>query len=181
MTAADANAKSVVMFIDLQEGLLEASRTLASSDIRRNAAALLSIARAFGLVCVASVIPTGPVPAPLIVELDRADPAIGLRPRRVISAFRSIGEPCEHLVIGGVVTEAAILHTALDAKRAGYDVDVLLDVCGGLSTRTENAAIRQMEAVGIRTSSIASFATGRLGDMANPSAMVIMRKLSEML
>ena len=181
MTAADANARSVVMFIDLQEGMLEASRTQASSDIRRNAAVLLSIAQAFGLLCVASVIPTGPVVAPLIVELDQAGPAISIHRRRTISAFGSIGEPFEHLVISGVVTEAAILHTALDAKRAGYDVDVLLDVCGGLSTRTEGAAIRQMEAVGIRTGSVASFATGRLGDMADPSAMVVMRELTQML
>ncbi|MEU1458040.1 isochorismatase family protein [Streptomyces avermitilis] len=39
----------------------------------------------------------------------------------------------ENLAICGVTSEIVVLHTALDAITAGFEVSVLLDACGGLS------------------------------------------------
>ncbi|MET7853658.1 isochorismatase family protein [Streptomyces avermitilis] len=54
----------------------------------------------------------------------------------------------------GVTSEIVVLHTALDAITAGFEVSVLLDACGGLSPRTEQAAFRQIEAAGGQITSV---------------------------
>ncbi len=44
------------------------------------------------------------------------------------------------LVLAGVASEIVVLRTALDALAAGYDMQIAIDACGGLSDRTEAAA-----------------------------------------
>ena len=56
-----------------------------------------------------------------------------------------------------------------------------LDVCGGLSLRTEEAAIRQMERAGVKTTSVASFATGRIEGAAQPTRARVMQALQLLL
>jgi hypothetical protein len=63
------------------------------------------------------------------------------------------------LVIGGFATEAVVLHAVLDARVQGYEVLVPMDVCGGMSARTEQAALRQIIAAGAITTSVVSIAT----------------------
>jgi len=63
------------------------------------------------------------------------------------------------LIIGGFATEAVVLHAALDARARGYEVLVPVDVCGGMSERTEQAALRQILAAGAITTSVVSIAT----------------------
>ena len=48
----------------------------------------------------------------------------------------------------GCATEAVVLRAALSALERGYRVQVPVDARGGLSARTENAALRQIEAAG---------------------------------
>ncbi|MEU6408021.1 isochorismatase family protein [Microbispora sp. NPDC046933] len=68
----------------------------------------------------------------------------------------SAGRPT--LVIRGVTTEVVVLRTALDALAHGLDVQVLVDACGGIAARTEDAALRQIEAAGGVVTSVAGFA-----------------------
>ena len=51
----------------------------------------------------------------------------------------------QHLVVAGFATEAVVLHTVRDAIAAGYQVYVPVDACGGMSSRTEDTAFRQIE------------------------------------
>ena len=81
------------------------------------------------------------------------------------------------LFLAGVAMEGAILHTALAARRQGLGVSVALDACSGLSRRTEDAAIRQMEAAGVVTTSVASLATGWLGSATPASAIAVLNEL----
>jgi nicotinamidase-related amidase len=52
-----------------------------------------------------------------------------------------------------------VLHAVLDACKQGYRVLVPVDACGGLSERTEEAALRQIEAAGAISTSVVSIAT----------------------
>ncbi len=52
-----------------------------------------------------------------------------------------------------------MLHAALDAQKQGYQGIVAVDARGGLSERTEQAALRQMEGAGVLISSVVSIAT----------------------
>jgi hypothetical protein len=55
---------------------------------------------------------------------------------------------------------------AVVKTRADYRVQVPVDACGGLSARTEDAALRQIEAAGGVTTSVASLVTAMAPDAA---------------
>jgi nicotinamidase-related amidase len=63
------------------------------------------------------------------------------------------------LVVAGFATEVVVLHAVLDARNQGYQVLVPVDACGSMSERTEEAALRQIEAAGAITTSVVSIAT----------------------
>ena len=63
------------------------------------------------------------------------------------------------LVIGGFATEVVVLHAVLGARAEGYEVLVPVDACGGLSERTERAALHQIEAAGADITAVVSIAT----------------------
>ena len=68
------------------------------------------------------------------------------------------------LVIAGFATEAVVFHAALSALENGYQVQVPADACGGLSSRTEDAALRQIEAAGGVTTSVVTLVTAMAPD-----------------
>ncbi|MGW0581369.1 isochorismatase family protein [Streptomyces sp. NPDC002920] len=85
------------------------------------------------------------------------------------------------LALCGVSSEIVVLHTALDAIAAGFEVVVLLDACGGLSARTEQAAFRQIEAAGGLISSVASFTTDLVRDFTTPTGGEVITNLQGLL
>ncbi|MEU9009443.1 isochorismatase family protein [Streptomyces sp. NPDC048479] len=76
-----------------------------------------------------------------------------------------------------MTSETVVLHTALDAIAAGFEVSVLLDACGGLSPRTEQAAFHQIETAGGRITSVASFATDLVRDFTTPTGREVIAAL----
>lgn len=86
-----------------------------------------------------------------------------------IEAFRSkpeIGK--KTLLIAGVATEIIVQHSALSGAAHGYHVEVVVDACGGLSPRTEDAALRRLTQAGVVTTSVASIAGQLAGDFTQP-------------
>jgi nicotinamidase-related amidase len=63
------------------------------------------------------------------------------------------------LILAGFATEVVVLHAALNARKQGYRVIVAVDACGGMSERTEQAAVSQLEGAGVLISSVVSVAT----------------------
>ena len=72
----------------------------------------------------------------------------------------------QHLVIAGFATEVVVLHAVRDALAAGYRVLVPVDACGGMSSRTEDAAFRQIEAAGGITTSVVTLVTAMVPDVS---------------
>jgi nicotinamidase-related amidase len=68
------------------------------------------------------------------------------------------------LIIGRFATEAVVLHAALDACAQEYEVLVPVDVCGGMSERTEQDALTQIISAGAITTSVVSVATKLASD-----------------
>jgi nicotinamidase-related amidase len=85
------------------------------------------------------------------------------------------------LVIAGVATEIIVQHSALSAASAGYHVQIVVDACGGLSPRTEDAALRRLEQAGVVTTSIASLAGQLAGDFTQPRGGQALGILYEMV
>jgi nicotinamidase-related amidase len=90
-----------------------------------------------------------------------ADPFLDPHTREAIDAVK---RPV--LVIAGFATEAVVLRAALSALERDYRVQVPVDACGGLSARTEDAALRQIEAAGGVTTSVVSLVTAMAPDFA---------------
>jgi nicotinamidase-related amidase len=72
------------------------------------------------------------------------------------------------LILSGVASEIVVQRTALDALAAGFEVQVLVDACGGVDARTEDAAWRRIGMAGGVTSSVVTFAAELTGDFTTP-------------
>lgn len=175
------NGMPIILFVDLQDSLIDTSRTQAAIDIRRSVHALVTIGTALQMPCYAAKIPgPGGAVLPLIAELGQAGEKVTQLERKTISAWSDTFPAVGRVIICGVAMEGAILHTALAARRHGLVVEVPVDACGGLSERTESAAIRQMEAQGVVTTSVASIGTALLGS-STTSSMAIMSALHSLI
>lgn len=177
------NDDVAILLLEMQPHIVAASRTVGEADLRRSAAVVLGIARALGTPLLASAVPFGEQPPVLIDELSDVEPMA----RSVVSPFADprIATTLRNsdrrtLVLGGVSSEIAILHTALDARREGYKVYVLVDLCGGLSARTEASAFDQIKAAGAKLSNISSVFTGLAGDMESPDGRAVMGGVAQL-
>src|SRR5690606_32998784 len=85
------------------------------------------------------------------------------------------------IVLAGVASEAAVLHAALGARARGKEVLVLVDVCSGISHRTENAAFRQMRDAGATTTSLLSFATSLVDDFGSEDGKVVFQAVMQIV
>ena len=154
-----------LLLCDLQPEIVARSKTIDPDVLSKSAGVLLEIARLFSLHATLSVVPEGDKAPELISEL-RGSGFAQEKLRASASPFFDEGtknllaqSKRRVLITGGFATEAVVLHAVLDARTQGYDVLVPVDVCGGMSERTEQAALRQIEAAGAITTSVVSIAT----------------------
>ena len=169
-----------ILLLEMQRPIVASSRTVSSETLRRAADTLKTMARAAGIPMTASAVPLGGAVPQLIDELSGMevltrhtvgalqDPA--LASRLGVTGRRT-------LIVGGVCSEIAVLHSTLQALNAGYDVHVLLDLCGGLDARTEQGAFARMWAAGAKPSSVSGFATGLIDDMTTDLGQTVMQAL----
>jgi nicotinamidase-related amidase len=172
-----------ILLVEMQPPIIASSATQSAAAIGDAASALMRIADALAIPVTASVVPLGEEAPTLIEELG----SISFLVRRTISVLKD--QACCNclankrrsvIALAGVSSEIAILHTALDARRAGYEVSVLVDCCGGLSSRTETTALEQMRAAGVVVTNLSSFFTGVVGDMGSREGGLVMGALAEL-
>jgi nicotinamidase-related amidase len=157
---------SQVIICDLQEQIVAPSKTTTPDALSQSAEVLCQIAQLFKLPLTFSVVPEATNAPTLIASLKpfafeknqilraTASPFIDPATREHLA---SLGRPT--LIIAGFATEVVVLHADLDALRAAYGVTVAADACGGMSDRTELAALAQIRDNGGTVSSVVSIAT----------------------
>jgi nicotinamidase-related amidase len=98
-----------------------------------------------------SVVPEGERDPKLIGSLKQFAAGNNQFLRANASPFRDQATPAhiawharKMLIIAGFTTEVVVLHAAFDALGRGYGVVVAVDARGGMSDRTENAALAQI-------------------------------------
>ena len=154
-----------VLLCDLQTRIVALSRTTAQEDLAKSAGVLLELARLFALPATLSVVPAEEKAPELIRELRNSGFAqeksrVSASPFTDPATVATLAQSGRKvLIIGGFATEVVVLHAVFSARKQGYEVLVPVDVCGGLSERTEAAALRQIEAAGAMTTSVVSIAT----------------------
>ena len=72
------------------------------------------------------------------------------------------------VIIGGISIDNCTLHTALDLLRAGYNVQVVVDVSGSNSKLAEDAALARLQAGGAVNSGWLNTLTELGQDFAGP-------------
>jgi nicotinamidase-related amidase len=166
---------SQVMICDLQEQIVARSKTTTPDALSQSAQVLCQMAQLFKLPLTLSVVPENKTAPRLIASLHpfaleknqflraTASPFIDPVTREHLASLRR-----PTLIIAGFATEVVVLHAALDALREGYGVIVAVDACGGMSDRTESAALAQIRDSGGTVSSVVSIATALSPDFTKP-------------
>jgi nicotinamidase-related amidase len=154
-----------LLLCDLQPQIVARSKTIEADALGNSAEVLLEVARLFSLPTTLSVVPEGDKASELISELREsgfaqeklrasASPFLDEAAKNLLAQSRR-----KVLIIGGFATEAVVLHAVLDACAPRLRSIGPVDVCGGMSERTEQAALRQIIAAGAITTSVVSIAT----------------------
>lgn len=172
-----------ILLLELQPEIVGSVKTTTPDTLRRAASAVREIAEALEIPIVATIVPLGPEKPTVIEEMRGVEALV----RSEVSPFdndaikkRLEGARRKTLAIGGVSTEIAIFHAALDARGAGYDVHLLTDCIGGLGDRTDAALMRRLELDGVNPSSISSFFTSLFRDMASDAGGAVMGALGKL-
>ena len=167
-------ADAVVLFADLQEGIIELSATNDLGRLRRAVSALAKLARLFEIPAVVTAAQSGGE-ARVTPEIAAALGALPTRARTTTDAFAhaatrdaiaSAGRGT--LLVAGVATEIIVQHSALSGAARGMKVQVVVDACGGVSPRTEEAAFHRLAQAGVVLSSVASIAGQLARDFSQP-------------
>ena len=181
-------ADSVVLFADLQAGIVERTQTNPLDRLKKSVRALGKLAKLFDMpVIVSGIQGQDGSPAKMIPEIAEALGELPTHHRTTCDSFlnpailaviKTTGR--KTLLVSGVATELAVQLPALTASDLGYKVFVVLDACGGMSERTEQAALLLMAKAGATAVSVMTLAGEIAGDLREPKAQQAVGILYEM-
>jgi len=180
---------TVILFADLQAGIVERSQTNPLERLQKGVLALAKLGKLFEMpVIVSAVRGEDGKDAKVIAQIAKG--LGGLLPTHHRTTCDSFLNPeivmaieatkRKTLLISGVATELAVQLPALTASDHGYRVYVVLDACGGMSERTEQAALMRMTKAGATTVSVMTLAGEIAGDFREPRAQQAVGILYEM-
>jgi isochorismate hydrolase len=178
----------LILFADLQAGIVELSQTNPLDRLKKGVRALSKLANLLEIpAIVTGVRGEGGKSAEIIPQIGEGLGALPIRHRttcdsflnqEIVSAIKNAGR--RTLLISGVATELAVQLPALTASDQGYRVYVVMDACGGMSERTEQAALLRMAKAGATTVSVMTLAGELAGDFREPKAQQAIGILYEM-
>jgi nicotinamidase-related amidase len=179
---------TVILFADLQSGIVELTQTNPLPRVKIAVRSLARLAKLFNIPAVVSGIQgEDGSPAKVIPEIAEGLGSLPTHHRttcdsflneEIVAAIKATGR--KTLFISGVATELAVQLPALTAADLGYTVYVVLDACGGMSERTEQAALLRIAKAGGTTVSVMTLAGEIAGDFREPKAQQAVGILYEM-
>lgn len=191
MTAPSSRIDSndtVILFADLQTGIVELTQTMPLDRLKKSVLALAKLAKLFDMpVVVSGIQGQDGSPAQIVPEIAQALGDLPTHHRttcdsmlnaEIVAAIETTGR--KTLLISGVATELAVQLPTLTASDLGYKVLVVMDACGGMSERTEQAALLRMAKAGATTVSVMTLAGEIAGDFRDPKAQQAIGILYEM-
>jgi nicotinamidase-related amidase len=179
---------TLLLFVDLQAGIAELSRTVSVDRLSKGVRGLSKLAKIFGMPSVVSGVAdqdgAAPNMMPQIAEgigayfVHQRTTADSFRNEAIVAAVKATGR--KTLLISGVSSEVAVQLAALTAANMGYRVFVVADACSGMSERTEQAAIQRIIQAGVATVSVMTLAGELAGDFRTAEAQAAIGILYEM-
>lgn len=184
----DAN-DTLVLFADLQAGIADMPLTIHHSELKKKVSGLARLAklRSMPVIVTAVKSPDGS-DAKIMPEIGDA---LGVLPTHyrttadsfqnaaILETIKATGR--KTILISGVATEIAVQLPALTGTDLGYRMFVVVDACGGVSERTESAALSRIVQAGASTVSMPTLTGELAGDFREPVGQEETKLLYEMV
>src|SRR5712664_298104 len=167
-----------LLLIDYQPGVMSYIRSHDPKLVELNARYLAKAALAFDIPIILSTVavqmganqPTIATlrdEVPKVPEIDRTS-MDAWADRGFVDAVKKTGR--KRLVVGGVVTEVCVAYPTVEALKAGFDVCVVTDACGGETRESHDLAVLRMIQAGAVPNTSAAMITEWFRDWAGPLA-----------
>lgn len=177
-----------LLFVDLQESLVDRSKTSSPDDIKRAAGVLANIGSILKLPMLFSVVPegsSGPELIPSLKQYASAENTILRHPAGAlqdkVTSNKLKGAKRKILVLAGYAAEVAVLHSALDAIAQGYTVYYVVDAIGSPSSRTEDATFAELNRAGAIPTSVLALTTRLAPDFFHEPGTSVINSLKPLL
>ena len=144
-----------LIMIDFQSQMAFATHSIDPVQLRSNAALVASAAAGFGASTILTTVAEKSFSGPMFEEVTAPFPGQTLLDRTsmntwedeaVIRRVNEIGKP--RIVLAGLWTSVCIVGPALSALDQGFEVFVIADACGDISTEAHNRAMERMVQAG---------------------------------
>ena len=144
-----------LVMIDFQSQMAFATHSIDAVNLRNNAALVAQAAAGFGVSTILTTVAEKSFSGPMFSEITDAFPGQKMLDRTsmntwedaaVIERVNQIGKP--RIVLSGLWTSVCIVGPALSALDQGFDVYVIADACGDVSTEAHNRAMERMVQAG---------------------------------
>ena len=141
--------------IDFQSQMAFATKSIDASLLRTNAALVANGAAGFGVSTTLTTVAEKSFSGPMFSEVTDAFPGKTLLDRTsmntwedqaVIAEVNAIGK--KRIVLAGLWTSVCIVGPALSALDQGFEVYVITDACGDVSTEAHERAVTRMVQAG---------------------------------
>jgi nicotinamidase-related amidase len=145
-----------LMLIDFQPQMAFATKSLDAVTLRNNAALVAQTAAGFDVATILTTVEES-FSGYMFDEVIAAFPHADIHERTsmnaweddgVIAAVNRVGK--DRLVMAGLWTSVCVVGPALSAAAQGFEVYVLADACGDVSTEAHAAAMERMAQAGVR-------------------------------
>lgn len=144
-----------LILIDFQSQMSFATKSIDAVNLRNNAALISNGAKGFGVSTILTTVAEKSFSGPMFSEITEAFPGQPLLDRTsmntwedaaVIDEVNRIGK--SRIVLAGLWTGVCIVGPALSAIDQGYEVFVIADACGDVSTEAHDRAMDRMVQAG---------------------------------
>ncbi|MCR8958715.1 hydrolase [Variovorax sp. S2] len=148
-------ADHTLVMIDFQSQMAFATHSIDAVNLRNNAALVANAAAGFGVPTILTTVAEKSFSGPMFSEITDAFPGQKMLDRTsmntwedaaVIDRVNEIGK--KRIVLSGLWTGVCIVGPALSAIDQGFEVFVIADACGDVSTEAHNRAMDRMVQAG---------------------------------
>jgi len=145
----------ILIMIDFQSQMAFATHSIDAVSLRNNAALVSQAAAGFEVSTILTTVAAKSFSGPMFSEVTEPFPQQALLDRTsmntwedeaVIKRVNEIGK--QRIVLAGLWTSVCIVGPALSALDQGYEVFVICDACGDVSTEAHERAIDRMVQAG---------------------------------
>lgn len=146
-----------LIMIDFQSQMSFATKSIDAVNLRNNAALVAHAAAGFGVSTILTTVAEKTFSGPMFSEITEAFPGQALLDRTsmntwedaaVIDEVNRIGK--KRLVMCGLWTSVCIVGPSLSALDQGFEVCVIADACGDISTEAHDRAMDRMVQAGVK-------------------------------